>query len=98
MACPKNKSSSSLKSDSYVVDFQSFKSLENKYIVKELAVVAVNSDIVMHCIIKSPTSYNSLPTEMKEKRVDFLPKISTDYTGTMDSLAFGMRLICCAIL
>lgn len=60
------------KGNSYVVDFQAFKNnVNNKFILKELAIVALNSDVVVHCIIKPPTSYSSLDTEM-QKRVDYL--------------------------
>lgn len=39
----------------FVVDFQAFKTLSNEFILKELAIVGVNENIVHHFFIKSPS-------------------------------------------
>lgn len=58
----------------YVVDFQAFKSLNNKFIVKELAILRVDrDDCDLHLIFKPPQPFDTLPKEMR-KRVAFLTK------------------------
>jgi len=40
----------------FVIDFQAFKTIGNKFVVKELAVCALKSNVVTHFFIKPPTS------------------------------------------
>jgi hypothetical protein len=47
----------------YVVDFQAFKSPSNEYILKELAIVRVDTNIIQHCFIKPPVSSTALGWE-----------------------------------
>lgn len=56
----------------FVVDFQGFKSLDNKFIVKELAIVSVDGgNGFLYYLFKPPQPFCSLPDEMK-KRVTYL--------------------------
>lgn len=58
----------------YVVDFQAFKSLDNKFIVKEMAILRLDrEDCDLHLIFKPPQPFDTLPREMK-KRVAFLTR------------------------
>ena len=43
----------------FVIDFQAFKSLDNKFIVKELAIVRVDGDSEFHTLFKPPQPYNT---------------------------------------
>jgi hypothetical protein len=67
-----SSSMSSLKGESFVVDFQAFKSPEtNKFILKELAIISVDSELQVHCLVKPPCSYEYLNNTYR-RRVDFL--------------------------
>ena len=55
----------------FIVDFQAFKSLNNKFILKELAIVSLDQDIIVHTFIKPPVEYDYLYPELQD-RVDYL--------------------------
>lgn len=55
----------------YIIDFQAFKSTNNTYILKELAVISVHSTSVAHCIVKPPYSVDVL-SEKKKREVKWL--------------------------
>lgn len=54
-----------------VVDFQGFKSLDNKFIVKELAIVSLDGESDLQFLFKPPQPFCTLSREMK-KRVAYL--------------------------
>ena len=51
-------------------DFQAFKTLENKFVLKEVAVVGVDSNTVMHYMLKPPYPYQVLDP-MTKRRIDY---------------------------
>lgn len=55
----------------FIVDFQAFKDQKNRYILKELAILAVQSDEVAHCLIKPPYAACKLPGG-KRASIDYL--------------------------
>ena len=78
----------------FVIDFQAFKSLDNKFIVKELAIVRVDGDSEFHTLFKPPQPYNTLSDAMKQ-RVDYLTTNIhglnwndgfVDFTSSIDSI------------
>lgn len=58
---------------SYIVDFQAFKDLYNTFILKELVIVSLETDQVVHCLVKSPVYYHNLHPELR-RRCDYLSK------------------------
>jgi len=55
----------SVKMNRLVVDFQAFKDDNNKYIIKEIAVKDLNSEMVVHCFVNSPFSFDKLSYKAK---------------------------------
>lgn len=55
----------------YIVDFQAFKDRKNCYILKELAVISVESGEIAHCIIKPPYSSDLLSDKCR-RQVDYV--------------------------
>ncbi|VDO11375.1 unnamed protein product [Brugia timori] len=51
----------------FIIDFQAFKDEENRYILKEIAVIAVETDEVGHCIIKPPYPGDMLSEKCREQ-------------------------------
>ncbi len=51
----------------YIIDFQSFKDYQNRFILKELAIVSCGANKTVHCIIKPPYSFDSLFPERKQQ-------------------------------
>lgn len=47
----------------YVIDFQAFKDDNNKYILKELAILSIDRTTIMHCLILSPYHFSQLSVE-----------------------------------
>ena len=58
----------------YIVDFQAFKDDCNNFILKEISILSVHSNVSMHCIIKSPFDLEELSSK-KQREVKWL----TDY-------------------
>ena len=57
-------------SDSFVVDIQGFKTVNNTFVMKEVAIEGLRTRIRFHCIIKPPTFY---PT-VNKKQIQFVTK------------------------
>jgi len=57
----------------FVFDFQAFKTLENEYVLKEVALAGVDSNAVLHYLVKAPFSYEALDSVTKE-RVDYVKR------------------------
>jgi len=49
----------------YIIDFQAFKDEKNHYILKEVAIVSVFSDKVVHCLVKPPQAFCGLTPNCK---------------------------------
>lgn len=56
--------------EAYVVDFQGFKTYNNTFIIKELVIVSVRTDCIVHCMVKSPR----VRTQGIEKQVNYLTR------------------------
>lgn len=50
---------------SFVVDFQAFKTLRNEFILKELAIVGVDTNLVAQCLIKPEIPFLHLPLKLQ---------------------------------
>ena len=58
----------------YVIDFQAFKAPNsNEFIIKELALVGVDTNYVAHYYVKPPVSYYTLNPEFQNK-IDYVTK------------------------
>lgn len=57
--------------DEYIIDFQAFKDGNNKYVLKELAVISIRRAIIGHFLIKSPFDVKKLPAD-KRSSVNYL--------------------------
>ena len=68
-----------MSAESFVVDFQAFKNNENEFILKELCIVGVRSNICVHVIIKSDVEFSSLSAKAK-RSVEYL----TNYYRKID--------------
>ena len=49
----------------YVVDIQGFRDARRQFLPKEVAVVALQKDIVSHCIVQAPCYFSRLPSDIK---------------------------------
>lgn len=49
----------------FVIDFQAFKSLKNEFILKELSIVSVQTNHMIHCLIKPKTPFSTLPKKLQ---------------------------------
>lgn len=53
----------------FILDIQGFKNNLNKFIVKEIAIYSVDGNLVKHCFLKSPISFNELSTFYKKQAI-----------------------------
>lgn len=49
----------------YVIDFQAFKTPDNNFLIKELCIVGVRSNVCVHAIVKPNVQYENLCIEMR---------------------------------
>jgi len=56
----------------YVVDFQAFKDGQNRFLLKELAIISCNVNKIVHCIIKPPFGFNFLILEKQKRHIQWL--------------------------
>lgn len=60
--------------DEFILDFQAFKDEKNRYIVKEIAILAVRTDELGHCLIKPPFAASKLYGD-KKASIDYLTDV-----------------------
>src|SRR6266576_2523087 len=61
----------------YIIDFQGFKDLQNRFIMKELAIISCNMNKIVHCIIKPPYPFKVLFSERKKQ----IMRLKNNYHG-----------------
>lgn len=57
----------------FVIDFQAFKSVDDEFIVKELAIVKIDGDSEFNMVFKPHQPYSTLPRSMQD-RVDYVSR------------------------
>lgn len=50
-----------------IIDFQAFKDDDNQYILKELAIVSVETNKVLHCLVRPPYNFDMLRFNKKQE-------------------------------
>ena len=62
-----------MEKETYIIDFQAFKDERNRFILKELAIISMNANKIVHCIIKPPYHFDTLFSH-KQKQVMWLSR------------------------
>lgn len=57
----------------YVVDFQAFKDKYNKFILKEIAIISIHVNQIVHLMVLPPYPFKALPPS-KQREADWLTK------------------------
>ena len=62
-----------MEKETYIIDFQGFKDERNRYVIKEIAIISMSINQIVHCIVKPPYNLDTIVWD-KQRRIRWLTR------------------------